>query len=246
MNVAVIPARGGSRRIPRKNVRPFCGRPVIAWAIETARASSLFEHVVVSTDDAEIRDVALQYGAECPFVRPAELAGDHTLTSAVIGHATRWALDAGWVIDAVCCIYPTAALIDAVDLRRGLDALTSGDWAFAIAATTYAAPIQRAFTQRPDGGIEMYFPDQFATRTQDLPVTLHDAAQFYWGRPEAWMDGRRMFDRWSVPVMLPRWRVQDIDEPQDWERAESVFRQMREAGQAGQSGQAGTKKGSAR
>ena len=227
MRVAVIPARGGSRRIPRKNVRAFCGRPVMAWVIETARASSLFEHVLVSTDDAEIRDIALQHGAECPFVRPAELADDHTVTSAVIGHATRWGLDAGWAIDAVCCMYPTAPLIDAGDLRRGFEALASGDWAFAIAATTYAAPIQRAFTRSADGGIQMFFPEQFSTRTQDLPVTLHDAAQFYWGRPQAWMDGRRMFDRWSVPVMIPRWRVQDIDEPEDWERAESVFRQMR-------------------
>jgi pseudaminic acid cytidylyltransferase len=230
VRVAVIPARGGSRRIPRKNVRPFCGKPVIAWVIEAARASSLFEHVLVSTDDAEIRDVALQSGAECPFMRPPELADDYTVTSAVIGHATRWALDAGWDVDAVCCMYATAPLIDTGDLKRGLAALTSGDWAFAIAATTFAAPIQRAFTQRPDGGLEMYFPDQFATRTQDLPATLHDAAQFYWGRPDAWIDGRRMFDRWSVPVVIPRWRVQDIDEPEDWARAESVFRELRNGG----------------
>jgi pseudaminic acid cytidylyltransferase len=227
VNVAVIPARGGSRRIPRKNVRPFCGKPVIGWVIETARASSLFDHVLVSTDDAEIREVALQYGGECPFVRPASLADDYTVTSAVIGHATRWALDAGWAVDAVCCMYATAPFIDAGDLRRGLDALISGEWAFAVAATTFAAPIQRAFTQRSDGGIEMYLPEQFNTRTQDLPVTLHDAAQFYWGRPDAWLDGRRIFDRWSVPVMIPRWRVQDIDEPEDWQRAESVFRQLR-------------------
>jgi pseudaminic acid cytidylyltransferase len=233
VRVAVIPARGGSRRIPRKNVRPFCGKPVMAWVIETARASSLFEHVLVSTDDAEIRDIALQSGGECPFMRPSELADDHTVTSAVLGHATRWALDAGWDVDAVCCMYATAPLIDAGDLRRGLAALTAGDWAFAIAATTFAAPIQRAFTQRPDGGIEMYFPDQFATRTQDLPATLHDAGQFYWGRPKAWMDGRRLFDRWSVPVVIPRWRVQDIDEPEDWERAESVFRQLRRGGPSG-------------
>lgn len=223
----MIPARGGSRRIPRKNVRPFCGRPMMAWTLDAARMSGLFDRVIVSTDDREIAAVADASGAECPFVRPAALADDHATTTAVIAHATQWALDAGWQLDAVCCLYPTAPFIDVSDLRRGLAALDSGDWSYAIAVTQFAAPIFRAFTERADGGLEMFFPERFDARSQDLPRALHDAAQFYWGRPAAWLDGRRIFDRWTCPIVIPRWRVQDIDEPDDWTRAEMLFMQLR-------------------
>lgn len=228
MRLAVVPARGGSRRIPRKNVRPFCGRPMLAWTIEAARSSGLFDRVLVSTDDSEIADVATAWGAECPFVRPAALADDHASTTAVIAHATRWAVDAGWNVESVCCLYATAPFIDAHDLRRGLGALDAGDWSYAIAVTDFAAPIFRAFTERPDGGLEMVFPDRFEARSQDLPRALHDAGQFYWGRPAAWLEGRRVFDRWTMPIVIPRWRVQDIDEPDDWIRAEALFKQLHE------------------
>jgi N-acylneuraminate cytidylyltransferase len=226
-SIAVLPARGGSRRIPRKNVRPFCGRPMMAWAIEAALSSRLFDHVLVSTDDPEIHDVAIQWGAECPFERPPALADDHATTGDVMAHATARILDAGWQPDAVCCIYPTAPFLDSDDLRRGLEALTSGDWSFAVAATDFAAPIFRSFRQREDGGLEMFFPEHYGTRSQDLPRALHDAAQFYWGRPSAWLEKKRAFDRWSVPVLIPRWRVQDIDEPDDWVRAELMFSHLR-------------------
>jgi pseudaminic acid cytidylyltransferase len=226
VRIAIIPARGGSRRIPRKNIRPFCGKPMIAWTIDAARQSRLFDRVLVSTDDAEIGAVAEQWGGEFPFVRPNELSGDHTGTGEVMAHATRWALAAGWPLDAVCCMYATP-FIQADDLRRGLDVLASGDWSFAVAATEFAAPIFRSFKRREDGGIEMFFPEHFSTRSQDLPRALHDAAQFYWGRPAAWIEGRRIFDRQSAAVMIPRWRVQDIDEPDDWIRAELMFKQLR-------------------
>jgi N-acylneuraminate cytidylyltransferase len=227
MSIAVVPARGGSRRIPRKNVRPFCGKPMIAWTIETALASRLFDRVLVSTDDAEIRETAIRWGAECPFERPAALAGDHATTGDVMAHATGWARDAGWQADAVCCIYPTAPFLEGGDLRRGLDALRSGDWAFAVAATEFEAPIFRSFRQREDGGLEMFFPEHYATRSQDLPRALHDAGQFYWGRPSAWLERQRVFEKWSVPVLIPRWRVHDIDEPDDWTRAELMFTHLR-------------------
>jgi pseudaminic acid cytidylyltransferase len=227
LRIAVIPARGGSQRIPRKNVRPFCGKPIIAWTIEAARASGLFDHVLVSTDDAGIGAVAVEWGAECPFVRPAALADDHTGTGEVIAHATRWAIDGGWPLESVCCMYATAPFIQIDDLKRGLEALMSGDWAFAVAAAECAAPVLRSFKQREDGGIEMFFPELFATRSQDVPRALHDAAQFYWGRPSAWLEGRRIFDKWSIPVVIPRSRVQDIDDPDDWARAEMMFNHLR-------------------
>lgn len=226
MKMAVIPARGGSKRIPRKNIKPFCGKPMIAWSIEAAKLSGLFERVIVSTDDAEIAELARLWGAEVPFMRPADLSDDHVTTTAVIAHATRWALDLGTDVEAVCCIYATAPFVQADDLGKGWDALNSGDWDYVLTVTDFAAPIFRAFKQAPEGGIEMFFPEYFATRSQDLPVALHDAGQFYWGRPAAWLDGKRIFDRRSKPILIPRWRVQDIDTQDDWERAEILMRMI--------------------
>ena len=220
MKIAVIPARGGSKRIPRKNIKPFCGKPMISWSIEAAKSSGLFDRIIVSTDDTEIAEVARQWGAEVPFMRPEELSNDHAGTTPVIAHATQWALNQGFDVSAVCCIYATAPFVLTDDLKRGWDALNSGDWDYAFTVTDFAAPIFRSFKQTAEGGIEMFFPEHFATRSQDLPVALHDAGQFYWGRPRPWIDGRRIFDRRSKPVMIPRWRVQDIDTPDDWERAE--------------------------
>jgi len=224
--IAVVPARGGSRRIPRKNVRPFCGKPMMAWTIEAALTSRLFDRVIVSTDDSEIKEVALQWGAECPFDRPPALASDYADTGDVMAHATGWAVEAGWQLEAVCCLYPTAPFLDREDLRRGLEALRSGDWAFAVSAAE-CATVLRSFRQQEDGGLEMLFPEYFSVRSQDLPRALHDAGQFYWGRPSAWLEKRRVFDRWSVPVLIPKWRVQDIDEPDDWTRAELMFSHLR-------------------
>lgn len=223
MKIAVIPARGGSKRIPRKNIKEFCGKPMIAWSIEAAKASGLFERIIVSTDDIEIAEVAKQWGAEVPFMRPAELSNDYAGTTEVIAHATHWAIDQGINLEAVCCIYATAPFIQVADLKRGIDALKSGDWAYAFAVTDFAAPIFRSFKQKPEGGVEMFFPEYFATRSQDLPDALHDAAQFYWGRPLAWVEHKRVFDQNSVPILIPRWRVQDIDTKEDWTRAELMF-----------------------
>lgn len=220
MKIAVIPARGGSKRIPHKNIKTFCGKPMIAWSIEAAKFSGLFERMIVSTDDAEIAEVARQWGAEVPFMRPEELSNDHAGTIPVIAHATQWALDQGVDLAAVCCIYATAPFVQTDDLKRGWEELNTGDWDYAFTATDFAAPIFRSFKQTAEGGIEMFFPEHFATRSQDLPVALHDAGQFYWGRPAAWLEGKRIFDRHSKPVVIPRWRVQDIDTRDDWERAE--------------------------
>jgi pseudaminic acid cytidylyltransferase len=220
MNIAIIPARGGSKRIPRKNIKPFCGKPMIAWSIEAAKSSGLFDRIVVSTDDAEYADVAMEWGAEVPFMRSEELANDHAGTMPVIAHATQWALDQGLDVDAVCCIYATAPFIQEDDLKRGLELLNSGNWNYAFTMTDFAAPIFRSFKQTAEGGVEMFFPEHFDTRSQDLPVAFHDAGQFYWGRPMAWLEGKRIFDQHSKSVMIPRWRAQDIDSPEDWDRAE--------------------------
>lgn len=223
MRIAVIPARGGSKRIPRKNIRPFAGRPMIAYSIAAARQSGLFDRVIVSTDDREIADVADQLGAEAPFVRPQELSDDMTGTTEVVAHAIEW-LNADGIskLSAVCCIYATAPFVSQEDIKRGLGVLESGDWQYVFAATPYAAPIFRSFCKNSSGGLEMFYPEHFSTRSQDLPEALHDAGQFYWGRPAAWLSKARVFDRHSTVVELPRWRVQDIDTEDDWRRAEMI------------------------
>lgn len=223
MNIAIIPARGGSKRIPRKNIKIFCGKPMIAWSIETAKASGLFGRIIVTTDDFEIAEVARQWGAEVPFMRPAELSNDHASTTEVIAHATQWVIDQGFELNAVCCIYATAPFIHIDDLNRGWKSINSGNWAYAFTVTDFASPIFRSFKQTSDGGLEMFFPEHFDKRSQDLPVALHDAGQFYWGKPEAWLGGVRVFDQYSKPIIIPRWRVQDVDNEDDWLRAEVMF-----------------------
>lgn len=227
MKIAVIPARGGSKRIPRKNIRNFAGKPAIAHAIQTAQSCELFDSIIVSTDDNEIADVSPQWGADIPFMRPAELANDFAGTTEVIAHGTQWAMDVGWELEAVCCIYATALFLQADDLNRGWESLNSGDWFYAFSVTDFASPIFRSFHQNAGGGIEMFFPEHFHKRSQDLPTALHDAGQFYWGRPQAWIEQKRIFDDWSTPVMIPRWRVQDIDSEEDWQQAELMWEAIR-------------------
>lgn len=224
MRLAIIPARGGSKRIPRKNIKPFCGKPMIAWSIEAALASGCIDRVIVSTDDAEIAEIARQHGAETPFVRPAELANDHAGTIPVIRHAVEWFSDNVAQPDAVCCLYATAPFVTAADLQRGLGLLadTGADYAFSV--TSYPFPIQRAIRITAAGRVQMFHPEHFNTRSQDLEEAYHDAGQFYWGRPAAWLAEKPIFTPEAVPVILPRHRVQDIDTPEDWLRAEWMFK----------------------
>ena len=228
MRLAVIPARGGSKRIPRKNIKAFSGLPMIAWSIRAAVQSECFDRIIVSTDDHEIATVALEHGAEVPFVRPANLSDDHTGTIPVIAHAIDWQNQHGQVATQVCCLYATAPFVQATDLLRGLQVLhsTGADYAFSV--TSYAFPIQRAIRIPPDLRVEMFQPEYFNTRSQDLPEAWHDAGQFYWGQAQAWLSSESLFGCSSAPVPLPRHRVQDIDTPEDWERAEWLFRAMQQ------------------
>ena len=225
MKLCVIPARGGSKRIPRKNIREFAGKPMIAWSIEAARASGCFDQIIVSTDDAEIASVARQWGAEVPFCRPLELANDFTGTMPVVAHAVQWYQDSGLEIAEVCCLYATAPFVESSDLKKGLQLLDkASDDRFVFTATTYASPIQRALRIDHASGIaHMLQPELFIERSQDLDTALHDAGQFYWGRPQAWLHSQNLFEG-SLPLILPRWRVQDIDTEDDWTRAELMRR----------------------
>ena len=189
MKIAVIPARGGSKRIPRKNIKPFHGKPMIGYAIQAALTSKAFDRVIVSTDDAEIAEVAKAHGAELPFVRPQELADDHTPTVPVIAHAIRACDELGWNIEDVCCIYPGVPFISTDDLRAAHEQLVSTGAHYVFPVTGFPSPIQRALRRLPDGSVRPFQPEHAATRTQDLEPGYFDVGQFYWGRKSAWLDG---------------------------------------------------------
>lgn len=224
MSVCVIPARGGSKRIPRKNIRPFHGRPMIGWSIAAARDAGVFDRIVVSTDDPEIAAVAQSEGAEVPFLRPSDLSGDHTPTVPVVAHAVAALGLAGDV--PVCCLYATAPMVQAEDICRGLHRLGK-ETSFVVSVTTFPFPIQRALRQHADGRIEMMDPRHMTTRSQDLEEAWHDAGQFYWARAETWAAGAAVFGPGARGLPLPRHRVQDIDTPEDWARAEALFALLR-------------------
>ena len=226
MRLAIIPARGGSKRIPRKNIKTFCGKPMIAWSIAAAQQSGCFDRIVVSTDDAEIAQVAKAHGAEAPFVRPPELSDDHTGTIPVIAHAIAWQNTHGQAVSQACCIYATAPFVQSKDLERGLLTLQSSGADYAFSVTSYAFPIQRAIRITPEQRVSMFQPEHFGTRSQDLEEAWHDAGQFYWGKAGAWLLGKPLFSQDAAPVPLPRHRVQDIDTPEDWQRAEWLFQAM--------------------
>lgn len=228
--VVLIPARGGSKRIPRKNIRPFFGKPMIAWSIEAAKASGVAQRVVVSTDDEEIARIARDCGAEVPFMRPAELSDDHATTMDVIVHAIDELIAQGDALEQLCCLYSTAPMVLPEDLHGAAALLDAPGFDYAFSATHYAFPIQRALRELPDGGVAMFQPQHMNTRSQDLEPALHDAGQFYWGRVAAFRARVPIFSERARPWLLPRYRVQDIDTPEDWRRAELMFGALRQVG----------------
>ena len=227
MRLAVIPARGGSKRIPKKNIRPFCGKPIIAYSIETSLQSGLFDHLIVSTDDAETVKIAKSLGAEVPFVRSAELSDDVTGTNEIVRDAILWFERQGEPVTIACCIYATAPFLDTKALRLGLETLERTGKSFAFSVTTFEFPIQRALLINAKNEIEAVSPEYSATRSQDLPERYHDAGQFYWGRASAFVDREVLYSTASAPVVIPRHLVQDIDTEADFRRAELMYRALR-------------------
>jgi len=223
MVVAIIPARGGSKRIPRKNIKEFCSKPMIAYSIEAALESKLFDKVIVSTDDDEIAKIAIQYGAEVPFMRPTELSDDHTATIPVIAHAIEELQKKG-PIEIACCIYATAPFIEVKYLKEAYQSLVRNQSDYAFSATSFAFPIQRAIKLDSKQGVEMFNPEHFNTRSQDLEEAYHDAGQFYFGTAQAWLEARAIFSKASTAVILPRHKVQDIDTMEDFRRAELMYK----------------------
>jgi len=225
MNIAIIPARGGSKRIPRKNIKEFFGKPLIAYSIEAAINSGCFERIIVSTDDREIAEIAKKFGAEVPFTRPNDISDDYASTLDVIAHAiTELKLPLNYNL---CCIYATAPLISSNKISEGLALLTSSKLDYVFSATEFSFPIQRAFRCSNNGLVEMFQPEHFDSRSQDLEKAYHDAGQFYWGKCVAFLEARPFFGQKSKPIILPNYLVQDIDTIDDWERAEIMFKLLK-------------------
>lgn len=233
MNLAVIPARGGSKRIPGKNIKVFSGKPLIAYSIEVAAQTGLFDKILVSTDSEEVAEIAQDYGAEVPFLRPESLSNDIIGTRPVTNHAIEYCIDHFFKPDFCCCIYATAPFLDPQFLTQGLRELeTQQDKAFAFAVTSFPFPVQRALMMQDTGVIPMY-PEQINRRSQDLPEAYHDAGQFYWGRVDDYLSNKVIFAPHSIPVVLPRHLVQDIDTPEDWVRAELMYQAYVGSNQSG-------------
>ena len=228
MNVAIIPARGGSKRIPRKNIIDFCGKPMIAWSIEAALSAGIFERVVVSTDDDEIAKISKEYGAEVPFKRPQEIADDYTGTIDVIKHSAAELIKSNANIKNICCIYATVPFLFVNDILKGYEILKDSKFEYVFAATEYSYPIQRSFFINKEKNLEMFYPENFQARSQDLVKAYHDAGQFYWGKLETWLNKKKVFTNKSKPIFLPNYRVQDIDNFDDLAKAELIFNMVKQ------------------
>jgi N-acylneuraminate cytidylyltransferase len=223
VNIAIIPARGGSKRIPLKNIKIFAGKPLIAYSIDAAKASGLFDKIIVSTDSEEIAEVAKAYGADVPFIRPQELSNDVVGTRPVTNHGINFCIEHFYKPKFCCCIYATAPFLQATFLKQGLDSLEQqSEKSFAFSVTSFPFPVQRALL-KTQAGVTPMFPDDIGKRSQDLEEAYHDAGQFYWGTADAYLSTRKIFSEHSLPVVLPRHLVQDIDTPEDWQRAELMF-----------------------
>lgn len=222
MNIAIIPARGGSKRIPRKNIKLFKGKPMIYWPIKAAISSNCFERIIVSTDDDEIASISKMFGAEVPFKRPSKLSDDFANTLDVIKHSLSWLKDSGCSINNACCIYATAPLIFQSDICKGKDILDKSEEDVVVfSATSFPFPIQRAIFIDNNGYSKMFYPNHFNSRSQDLKESFHDAGQFYWASRLVWSKTENLIEK-SKPLLIPRWRVQDIDNQEDWKRAELI------------------------
>ena len=220
--IAIIPARGGSKRIPRKNIKDFFGKPLIAYSIQAALESNLFDKVIVTTDDEEIASIAKQYGADVPFIRPPELSDDFTGTDDVIGHAINYLKEKGEEFDYACTIYATAPLLQSKYLIEGFNKLKGSNAVNAFSSTSMPFPIQRTFKLDDNGRCEMFTPEHYMSRSQDLEEAYQDAGQFYWTKLDK-TSHEVMFGKDSIPIILPRHLVQDIDTLEDWQRAELMY-----------------------
>ena len=220
-NIAIIPARFGSKRIPKKNVKLFCGLPMISYSIEAAKASGLFDRILVSTDSREIATIVQKYGAEVPFLRPQELSDDHVATVPVINHAIDFLQSSGYSFQNACCIYPCSPLLLIEDLKNSYDLMLEKNSYACTPVCEFTSATQRGFRIDGNNHLRWLHPEYKLTRTQDLEKTYHDIGSFYWATREQWLKGD--LDN-SEAFIIPNWRVVDIDNEEDWKRAEIIYK----------------------
>lgn len=221
--VAIITARGGSKRLPRKNIRPFHGRPILHYAIAAAKQARLFDDVIVSTDDEEIATAAHLGGCSSVIKRPAELADDRATTAQAMHHAVRYLMDQGAPLEQVCCIYPCTPLLLPADLHDGFNKLMASGKCYVFPVAQYAPAVQRMLRMDDNGVMQPVWPNFNDVRTQDLEARWHDAGQWYWGKADAWLNEIPIYGSWSVGQPVPRWRAIDIDTGEDWIIAEAAY-----------------------
>lgn len=230
MNVAIIPARSGSKRIPGKNIKSFAGKPIISYSITAAKNTGLFDRIIVSTDSNQIAEIAQQYGAETPFRRPSNLSDDNMDIAPVIEHTVNWLNSNGPPIKYFCNIYPTAPFIRTEDIKKGFAILRDRNAPEVFSVSTFAFPIFRALKITEDGHLEMFWPENELKRSQDLPVAYRDAGQFYWFDCELFLRNKKNWDPHALPIVIPRYLAQDIDMPEDWLTAEVMFEVCKKRG----------------
>ena len=226
MNIAIIPARGQSKRIPRKNIKLMLNKPIISWVIEKALDSNIFDEIIVSTDDEEIAEISRKSGAKIPFMRPSSLSDDYVPLHDVILHSIKELNYIKSDHDLFCVLLPTSIFFTKEDLISGYNKVKHEDWKFSFSVSEFQSSIFRSFKLNMDGGVEMIFPDQYKTRTQDLESCFYDAAQFYWGKRAAWLSESILFSSYSYPIIIPNHRVVDIDNMNDWKLAESLKKKL--------------------
>lgn len=222
-SIALITARGGSKRIPGKNKKEFCGKPILAYSIEAAESAGIFDEIMVSTDDEEIAETAKRYGASVPFLRSEENAGDYAVTADVVKEVLMEYKKRGREFQFACCIYPTAPFITGEKLRRGMEELTGSDLDSVMPVTAFSFPPQRGMYIR-NGRLAFCYPENALKRSQDLETMYHDCGQFYCIRTEAFLQTGKLIMEKAGAVILPESEVQDIDTPEDWKMAEMKYR----------------------
>jgi N-acylneuraminate cytidylyltransferase len=227
-SIAIITARGGSKRIPRKNVKPFCGKPIILYSIEAALQSGVFDEVMVSTDDEEIADIAVKSGASVPFMRSEATASDHATTAQVIEEVLVRYSEKGQHFDTFCCIYPTAPFISAALLLKAMNKLADSGSHTLVPVVKYGYPVWRSVKMDDNQEIHFNWPENLNVRSQDLPPVYHDAGQFYAGKTELFLQEKKLFTEHTLGLEIPESETQDIDTEEDWLLAEIKYRFIQE------------------
>lgn len=222
--LAIIPARGGSKRIPHKNIKPFLGRPIIAYSIEAALGTGLFEEVMVSTDDVEIAEIARQEGASVPFLRSTENANDYATLADVLVEVVNAYKGRGYELDLICCLLPTAPLISSEDVRSAYDQLVMSTFDSICPVVAFSYPILRSLSIDEKGNLNMNWPEYRFSRSQDLRPAYHDSGTFYWIKTSSLLKDKKLLSENGTAIVLDEFRVQDIDTDTDWALAEMKYK----------------------